>query len=274
MAAPAPGFVCPRRRFGRTGLHMSVISLGGMRYQQTWKWKPEEPQKVEERCQANVERILARAEELGINHVETARGYGSSEYQLSMAFKKLGNRKKFIVQSKCCPKPTEQEFRDLLDTTLAQLKIDCVDLLSVHGINRQDQLDWTRDHCIRVLREYREMGKIRFIGFSSHAPTDIIVNAIRLDVDGEQAFDYANMHYHFVGSHTSSGSHLRYGRHANRAALEAATERDLGIFIISPFDKGGRLYAPVSKAFESVLWRRRRVTTITGRLRHFVGASR
>ena len=30
-------FECPKRRFGRTGIQISVITMGGMRMQQTWK---------------------------------------------------------------------------------------------------------------------------------------------------------------------------------------------------------------------------------------------
>lgn len=42
---------------------------------------------------------------------------------------------------------------------------------------------------------------MRFIGFSTHAPTPVIVSAIESD-----AFDYVNLHYHFIGSYTASGT--------------------------------------------------------------------
>jgi predicted aldo/keto reductase-like oxidoreductase len=68
------------RRFGRTGLNMPVISCGGMRYQH--KWQDVAPRDIPRANQENLEACIHRALELGINHIETARGYGTSEMQL------------------------------------------------------------------------------------------------------------------------------------------------------------------------------------------------
>src|SRR5690606_19603820 len=68
------------RRFGRTELQMPVFSCGGMRYQ--YKWSDVPLEEVPAENQANLEATVCRALELGINHIETARGYGSSEMQL------------------------------------------------------------------------------------------------------------------------------------------------------------------------------------------------
>ena len=51
-------------------------------------------------------------------------------------------------------------------------------------------------------------------------------------------------HYHFIGSYTSTGSGQAGG---NFPAIEAATKHDMGVFIISPNDKGGMLYKPPQK---------------------------
>ena len=273
--APLPGgYKCPTRRFGRTNLQLSVITCGGMRFQQTWSKtvagsgtaennynENVERERFDLSCQNNVEAIVKRAQELGINHIETARAYGSSEVQLGLAFRKLNNRDAFYLQSKCRPCETVEAFRDLLEATFSSLgNIKKIDLLALHGINRSCHLEWAT-HCVRVLREYRQQGRISFIGFSTHAPTPLIIDAINLNVDGEQAFDYVNLHMHFVGSHTSSGTHKEIsqplpsqyfpGRHSNRFAVRAARKRDMGIFIISPFDKGGRVYQPSKKFFDA-----------------------
>jgi len=47
-------------------------------------------------------------------------------------------------------------------------------------------------------------------------------------------FDYLNVHWYFVND-------------LNWAAIEAAHRLDLGVFIISPNDKGGKLYEPSQK---------------------------
>ena len=64
------------RRFGRTELQMSVFSLGGMRYQ--FKWQDVPLDEVPPENQANLEATIRRSVELGINHIETARGYGNA----------------------------------------------------------------------------------------------------------------------------------------------------------------------------------------------------
>ncbi|MCC6823901.1 MAG: aldo/keto reductase, partial [Verrucomicrobia subdivision 3 bacterium] len=84
------------RRFGRTELQMPVISCGGMRYQH--KWQDVAPKEIPPANQANLEACIHRALELGINHIETARGYGTSEMQLGWVLPKLP-RDKLIVQT-------------------------------------------------------------------------------------------------------------------------------------------------------------------------------
>ncbi len=66
------------RRFGRTELAMPVFSCGGMRYQ--FKWQDVSPRAIPAENQDNLEATIRRALDLGINHIETARGYGSSGF--------------------------------------------------------------------------------------------------------------------------------------------------------------------------------------------------
>ena len=65
------------RRFGRTELEMPVFSCGGMRYQHKWQDVPED--EIPEENQRNLEATIKRSLEVGINHIETARGYGTSK---------------------------------------------------------------------------------------------------------------------------------------------------------------------------------------------------
>src|SRR5947208_9568391 len=95
------------RRFGRTELQMPVFSCGGMRYQ--FKWQDVPPQEIPAEDQANVEAIIHRAVEHGITHMETARGYGSSEMQLGRVLPTLA-RDKIIVQTKVAPSSSPKDF--------------------------------------------------------------------------------------------------------------------------------------------------------------------
>src|SRR5262245_50841657 len=100
------------RRFGRTGLQIPVISCGGMRYQ--FKWQDVAPDQIPADNQRNLEATIQRSIELGINHIETARGYGTSEMQLGRILPSFP-REKLIVQTKVSPKATQKEFLDTFE---------------------------------------------------------------------------------------------------------------------------------------------------------------
>ncbi len=216
------------RRFGRTNLSMPVFSCGGMRYQQSWSDVPWD--QVDRAGQANLEATIRRSVEVGINHIETARGYGSSEMQLGPVLAEFP-REKLIVQTKVMPKPTAKEFRETFETSMAYLKLGHVELLSIHGINNHEHLDQTlrKGGCLDEARKIQREGRARFIGFSTHATPDVISAAIRSD-----EFDYVNLHWYFVND-------------LNRACIAEAAQRDMGMFIISPNDKGGKLYLGLPK---------------------------
>jgi len=216
------------RRFGRTNLQMPVFSCGGMRYQHKWQDVP--PAEIPRANQENLEATIHRALELGINHIETARGYGTSEMQLGALLPKLP-RDKMIVQTKVAPQATAEKFLEIFETSMNYLKLDHVDLLSLHGINNRETIDWSlrKGGCLEAARKLQKEGRCRFIGFSTHATTDIILEAINT---GE--FDYVNLHWYFVND-------------LNWPAVLAATKLDMGMFIISPNDKGGKLQEPGEK---------------------------
>src|SRR5512144_717224 len=92
--SPFPGVAMLYRRFGRTNLQMPVFSCGGMRFQYKWQDMPlAEIPREGEKGQANLEATVRRSLELGINHIETARGYGSSERQLGVILPTLPREK-------------------------------------------------------------------------------------------------------------------------------------------------------------------------------------
>src|ERR1700733_4290948 len=115
------------RRFGRTGLAMPVISCGGMRYQ--YKWQDVDPKDIPRANQENLEATIHRALELGINHIETARTYGTSEMQLGSVLPALP-RDKIIVQTKVAPMQKPADFLKTFDKSIKYLKLDDADLLS------------------------------------------------------------------------------------------------------------------------------------------------
>lgn len=219
------------RRFGRTELQMPVFSCGGMRYQYRWKDLPLE--EIPADNQANLEATIRRSFELGIYHIETARGYGSSERQLGLVLPTLP-RDKIIVQTKVAPHADPQVFVDQVHESLERLQLDHIDLLGLHGINTHERLWWAirPGGCLAAARQLVAEGKARHVGFSTHAPLEVILAAIEHAPDG--GFDYVNLHWYYIFQQ-------------NWAAIEAAKQRDMGVFIISPADKGGMLYRPPEK---------------------------
>ena len=219
------------RRFGRTELQMPVFSCGGMRYQQTWGQI--EPDAVEPANQANVEATIHHALELGINHIETARGYGSSEMQLGWILPEL-TRESLIVQTKVGPTEDSKEFEERFEKSYALLQLEYVDLLAFHGINTRENLEWVlrKGGCMEIARRFQREGRVKHIGFSTHGPSDVIT-----EVNATGEFDYVNVHYYYVNGF-------------NWPAIEEATRQDMGVFIISPTDKGGRLQSPSDKMRE------------------------
>lgn len=216
------------RRFGRTELQMPIFSCGGMRYQQAWK--DLEESEIEKKVQDNVEAIVLRALELGINHIETARGYGSSEMQLGKILPGL-DREKLIVQTKIRPMASREEFEKTFELSMSLLGLDYVDLIALHGVNNADELKTAlkEDGSLAVLQQARKEGRIGHIGFSTHGSPESNVAAIETGL-----FDYVNLHWYYIDQ-------------SNLPAIEAAAKQDMGVFIISPSDKGGHLYNPPDK---------------------------
>jgi len=219
------------KRFGRTELQMPVFSCGGMRYQ--YKWQDVIPEEIPKDNQENLEAVIRRSVELGINHIETARGYGTSEMQLGKILPQFP-REKLIVQTKVSPVADPQKFRQTFEKSLAYLQLDYVDLFGLHGINNAETWDHSirEGGCLEVAKQLQSEGKIRFIGFSTHAPTNIILQTIN-----SNQFDYVNLHWYYINQW-------------NWAAVEAANKLDMGVFIISPSNKGGLLYEPSQKLID------------------------
>ncbi|MEL7358396.1 MAG: aldo/keto reductase [Cyanobacteria bacterium J06560_6] len=219
------------RRFGRTELQIPVFSCGGMRYQHSWQDVPLKD--IPTKNQENLEATIRRSLELGINHIETARGYGTSEIQLGQVLPKF-ERDRLIVQTKVPPKADPKDFESIFHTSLNNLQLSYIDLLGLHGINNRETLEHSirPGGCIEVAKRLRAEGKVRHIGFSTHGPTQVIVDAIETGL-----FDYVNIHWYYIFQD-------------NWRAIEAATRHDMGVFIISPSNKGGHLYNPPPRLVE------------------------
>ncbi len=178
----------------------------------------------------NARQTIQQALALGINHLETARGYGKSELYLGAALKSGLSmpRSQLHITTKISPVTDVDTMRRCINESLERLGLDYLDCLAIHGINTWEQLDWVQvvGGCMQAVQEAVADGRVRHVGFSTHGPLELILAAINTDL-----FEFVNLHYYYFFQR-------------NAPAIQLAHEKDMGVFIISPADKGGRLYTP------------------------------
>jgi predicted aldo/keto reductase-like oxidoreductase len=235
-AAPSPTTGAPEirnqrapmqyRRFGRTGKWLSVVTLGGMRYHDGWQ-QPRDlvPAKMLEQCRE----VTRLALDAGVNHIETAHGYGRSEHCYGQVLNQELRvpRRSYHLMTKGGP-ATADEARRTVEEQLKGLRTDHIDLYGWHGINTREILDNAvkKGGAVEELLKMRDEGMIGTVGFSTHGPLDVILETLATGL-----FSFVNLHYYYFFQR-------------NAGAVAYAHSKDIGVFIISPNDKGGQLFNP------------------------------
>jgi uncharacterized protein len=169
---------------------------------------------------------VAQAIALGINHLETAPSYGHSEEYLGLALQQGLPRTDLYITTKILPTTDPQQVWQTLQTSRQRLQTDYIDCVAIHGINTAEHLSWSIEHCVPVLQAAIQQGWVKHIGFSTHGALDLVLAAINTGL-----FSFVNLHYYYF-----------FQRLAPAIALAHA--QDMGVFIISPADKGGQLFTP------------------------------
>ncbi len=174
------------------------------------------------------EQTIRRAIALGINHLETARGYGESERFLGAALQNGLPRSQLYITTKIAPTPDAATMERAIEESLQRLKVDYLDTLAIHGLNTWEHLTLVtaENGCMQAVRQAVADGRVRHVGFSTHGFLEVILAAIATDL-----FEFVNLHYS-----------LFFQR--NQAAIALAQQKDMGVFIISPADKAGLLHTP------------------------------
>ncbi|MCU4156451.1 aldo/keto reductase [Carboxylicivirga sp. A043] len=222
------------RRFGKTNKYISAITLGGMRFSKVWD-QPRTiiPKETQDHCT----QVMDLAIKNGINHFETAYGYVKSETVFGHTLNQELNieRSSYYLMTKGNPL-TADETRKLVEEQLNTLQTDYLDFYGWHGINTDELLTTSckSGGPVEELLKMKEEGIIKHVGFSTHGSLETIQKAISTDL-----FEFVNLHYYYF-----------YQR--NEAAIRLAKEKDLGVFIISPNDKGGQLYKAPAKVKNAI----------------------
>ena len=173
--------------------------------------------------------VLEAAAKIGINHIETAPAYGPAEQFLGEVLQHSSTIPEggWVTTSKLLPGSSLVEGQHQLDAILHRLGLSTLDNLAVHGINRQEHLEWALSGDGAQLLEWAlSSGRVTQLGFSSHGTNALIEQALR-----SQRFDFCSLHLHLFDP-----QRLPLARRA--------LENGIGVMAISPADKGGRLQAP------------------------------
>lgn len=135
----------------------------------------------EERAAATLE-VVVKA---GVNHIDTAAGYGDSELRLAPWL--VDNRSTVFLATKTRDRDGTGA-RASLERSLERLGVDSVDLIQLHNLVEGDE--WRTAHgpggAVEALRAARDEGLCRFIGVTGHG---VRIPAMHLRSLAEFAFD-------------------------------------------------------------------------------------
>jgi len=206
-----------RRRLGRTEVEVGVMGLGGAGLGDVYGPVTE----------AEAVAAVHGALDLGVNFIDTAPLYGSSEARLGVALE--GRRSEVFLATKTGLLPGMERVLDSdgilrsVEASLARLRVDSVDLLQYHEIEPEiaDRV-LADDGPLGAMRRLQEEGRARFLGVTGRQ-----LPALAAAV-ATGAFDTV-LTYHEC--------HLIRSQ-ARQALLPVAAEHDVGVINGSPLAAG------------------------------------
>ena len=161
----------PTRPFGRTGIPVSILALGG--------WHLGLPKTEREST-----RLVHAAIDGGITFMDNAWDYneGASETRMGKAL--VGRRDKIFLMTKACPhgRDARTAMRQL-EESLRRLKTDYLDLWQIHEVIFADEPAryFARGGAVEALDRARQQGKVRFVGFTGHKDPDLHLEMLAHD---------------------------------------------------------------------------------------------
>lgn len=134
----------PYATLGKTGLRVTRLGFGG--------------------TAASDPSVAARAIDMGINYIDSARVYLNGNHERMIGSVIRGKRQQLVLESKTTAKTKEAALRDL-ETSLKELGTDYLDIWHLHGCNVPSDIP---DELFEAQRIAKQQGKIRFAGVSMH----------------------------------------------------------------------------------------------------------
>jgi len=217
------------RILGRTGLRVSALGFGGMRFKM-----------VDEHVDQDLAiAVLHRAMGLGVNYFDSAVGYcrGESETVIGKALQ--GRREGKVVSTKYPPwgqrTKKADDCRMMIEQSLSRLGIEHIDVYHMHS------LDWAtaqqvlaKGGAVDGARRAREEGLVKHLGFSFHDDPKRMIDIIEAAPD----LEVVTCQYNLLDR-------------ANEESMAYAHEKGLGVVVMGPVG-GGRLGFPSEQILKLV----------------------
>jgi len=174
------------------------------------------------------ERELMAAYHAGVNYYDTAYIYGGSEAAIGKIFEKNGIREKINIATKLPHylMNSLESIEKCFQEELARLRTDYIDYYLMHMLN--DVKTWEKLVDMGILewiREKKESGAIRQIGFSYHGNSDSFCKVV-----DAYDWDFCQIQYNYLDENAQAG----------RKGLNHAAEKGLPVIIMEPL-RGGKL---------------------------------
>jgi myo-inositol catabolism protein IolS len=209
------------RRLGKTNLNVSVIGIG------TWQFGGEWGRPF---AQAEVDQLLGRAKELGVNLIDTAECYGDHVSEALIGQAVQNDRQSWVIATKFGHKFhhnfertdhwSPQEVRQQLEASLKALRTDYIDLYQFHSGSDQA---FDQGELWAMLNEQIELGKIRHLGIS-----------VSSNIDNRYQTDRATE----VGARVIQVVYNRLDRIPEEHVLPSCQDQDLGVLARVPLASG------------------------------------
>ena len=156
----------PLRALGKTGLMVSIVGFGtGSQYVTA--------------SEAEAERLVHRAVELGVTYFDTAVSYGGGSAQVRLGkYLVPTHRSQVLLVSKTYQRTAEGAKREL-DTALTSMGTDHLDIFHFHDLIAGDtDAILAKGGAYEVFQKAKEQGVIRFIGLTGHTSAAILLDAL------------------------------------------------------------------------------------------------